>query len=266
VIQVPDPERPSAKRTDVDEIMSPSSANKSNWSDVVKPLPKVLNWLENHKITVTFLSFVFLILKVMVVAKGDIPTALGILQTAGLVTIVVGALLSGLPLLAAAILIAQVYRAVDEPSRKAWMLTAPVLLLCIFLTPWTLLLASLIAGAALVRTRNHKSRVALASIAIILVTGIAAWTVLYSVWLPHEMVTLKKGASTVGYVLDDNGNWISILRSGKRDIVRYREADVEKRILCVPASRHLSQIARESTWYWLASPIKAIIPISEPEC
>jgi hypothetical protein len=52
---------------------------------------------------------------------------------------------------------------------------------------------------------------------------------MYDVWLPHETITLHSGRVEVGYVLGDNGNWVSILRAGERRLVLYRETQVDER-------------------------------------
>jgi hypothetical protein len=53
---------------------------------------------------ITILAFVFVVIKVIWIARGDIPTALGVFNSAGLVTVIAGGLLSALPLISAAAL------------------------------------------------------------------------------------------------------------------------------------------------------------------
>lgn len=50
---------------------------------------------------ITVLAFGFVVLKVIWIARGDIPTALGVFNSAGLATVIVGGLLSALPLISA---------------------------------------------------------------------------------------------------------------------------------------------------------------------
>ncbi len=112
-----------------------SDPTERGWSQALEPLPEALDWLDEHKLVATLLLFGFASLKVVVVSKGDIPTALAILQTAGPVSIIVGSLLSGLPLLALAILVAVVYRSVREESRRGYLLALAPLVACVFLAP-----------------------------------------------------------------------------------------------------------------------------------
>jgi hypothetical protein len=53
---------------------------------------------------ITILAFAFVVIKVIWIARGDVPTALGVFNSAGLVTVIVGGLLSALPLISAAAL------------------------------------------------------------------------------------------------------------------------------------------------------------------
>jgi hypothetical protein len=108
---------------------------KSRWADAVKPLPAVLNRLEKRALTVTILLFAFLALKVIVMAKDDIPTALSIFQTTNPAVTLIGALLSALPLGAVAILVIIGYRAAKGASLEGYALAVAAALACFFLTP-----------------------------------------------------------------------------------------------------------------------------------
>src|SRR5262249_38657589 len=50
---------------------------------------------------ITALAFSYVIIKVIWIARGDIPTALGVFNSAGLATVIVGGLLSALPVISA---------------------------------------------------------------------------------------------------------------------------------------------------------------------
>lgn len=58
----------------------------------------------------------FVVLKGYVLARGDVATALGILQYAGLATVVTAGLLSSLPILAAAMLAYTITESLPGPS------------------------------------------------------------------------------------------------------------------------------------------------------
>lgn len=249
---------------------------KSRWSDAVKPLPAILERLEKRPLGVTILLFAFLAVKVIVVAKGDIPTALGIFQDTNPAVTVIGALLSGLPLGAVAVLVIMGYRAAEEVSVEGYALAVAAAVACFFITPWPILVASLIVAPVAgytMRLRQRLTRkgwlkqatllILIPCLAVFLyVAGVTTWRVLYDVWLPHEAVTLQSGRIEVGYVLSDNGDWISVLRSGQRRIVVYRETQVEKRAEC-QLHRH-GLLADVTAWQALGP--SAFTAAGEPDC
>jgi hypothetical protein len=263
----------------LDGRTKPHVKEKSRWSDAVKPLPAVLERLEKRPLGATVLLFAFLAVKVIVVAKGDIPTALGIFQATNPAVTVIGALLSGLPLGAVAVLVIVGYRAAEGVSLEGYALAVAAALACFFITPWPILATSIIvapvAGYTMRlrrRLKNMQRRrwlkqatliILIPCLAVFLyVAGVTTWRVLYDVWLPHEAVTLQSGRLEVGYVLSDNANWISILRSGQRRIVVYRDTQVEKRVEC-QLHRH-GLLADITAWQALGP--SSFTAGSEPDC
>jgi hypothetical protein len=59
------------------------------------------------------------------------------------------------------------------------------------------------------------------------------------VWLPAEQLTLKnpKGAINVGYVLNEGGDWFSILTTKNRNVIRIRSDNIDERVICDPRSK-----------------------------
>ncbi|HYB88703.1 MAG TPA: hypothetical protein VEC76_17795 [Streptosporangiaceae bacterium] len=282
---VPDPglaARPAQDdltRPAADGRAEPPVAETSRWADAVKPLPEILKQLEKRKLMVTILLFGFLALKVIVAAKGDIPTALGIFQTTNPAITAIGALMSGLPLGAVAFLIVVGYRAAREASWEGYVLAVIAALACFFVTPWPILAACLVVAPVAGYAMRHRRRLTQAQgkrwqkrgtllilipcLAVFLyIACVTSWRVMYDVWLPHEAVTLQSGRVEVGYVLNDNGNWISILRSGQRRLVRYRETQVEKRVLC---QLHAHGVLADLT-AWRALGPHAWTAAGEPDC
>jgi hypothetical protein len=252
---------------------------RSRWSAAVRPLPAILNKLEKRALGVTILLFTFLALKVIVIAKGDIPTALGIFQTANPAVTAIGALLSGLPLGGVAALLIFGYRAAKETSLESCALAAVAALACFFLTPWPIFVASVLVGPLAGYAMRQRQRVMRAPgnrwqkwgtllilfpclAAFVYITVVTTWRVMYDVWLPHEAVTMQSGRVEVGYVLSDNGNWISILRSGQRRIVIYQQTQVRKRAEC-QLHRH-GLLADLTAWQMLGP--RAYTASGEPDC
>jgi len=249
---------------------------ESRWSDAVKPLPAILNQLEKQKLTVTILLFAFLILKVIVPAKGDIPTALAIFQTTNLAVTVIGALLSALPLVAVAVLALIGYQVAKEASLEGYALAVAAILVCFFVTPWPVLAASVVVAPIAGYTMKQRQRpmrtrgtrwgtllvLAPCLVVFLYIAGVTTWRVLYDVWLPHEILTLQSGRVEVGYVLNDNSNWVPILRSGERRLVRYRETQVERRDLCQLRPHGL--LANRTAWQMLGP--GTLTAVNQPAC
>jgi hypothetical protein len=269
--------RDGSAPTPVDGQAKPDVKENSRWADAVKPLPAVLNRMEKHALTVTVLLFAFIALKTIVMSRGDIPAALDIFQTTNPAVTVIGALLSALPLAAVAVLAVIGYRAAKEGSSEGYALAVAAALMCFFVTPWPVLIASLVVAplagyamrqrprrAAGKRWRKHaKLLILLPCLVVFLyIACVTTWRVLYDVWLPHEAATLTSGRIEVGYVLSDNGNWVAILRSGQRRIVLYRDSQVGKRVLCQLRPRGL--LASTTAWQELAP--RTWATSSEPDC
>jgi hypothetical protein len=138
--------RDGSAPTPVDGQAKPDVKENSRWADAVKPLPAVLNRMEKHALTVTVLLFAFIALKTIVMSRGDIPAALDIFQTTNPAVTVIGALLSALPLAAVAVLAVIGYRAAKEGSSKGYALAVAAALMCFFVTPWPVLIASLVVA------------------------------------------------------------------------------------------------------------------------
>jgi hypothetical protein len=226
------------------------------WRDAFRPIPEIFGWYKDHAAAGTLILAAFLVAKGYVIARGNLATALGILQYAGLASVVIAGLLSSLPILTALMLGWIIFRMVrgwfpgfHPESRKA--LTCVLLgsfVLSVFFTPVPYMLAAIVLGslAGLVEGwRPRGWRVWTSRILVWAFAGIATITMLYTVWVPHEIVKLRPGAPGIGltpneragyvlgYVLaDDPGGWITILTSGSRTIVRFRDATVRSITVC----------------------------------
>lgn len=235
----------------------------SPWKEALRPLPSMVEWAGENKTGALVFAFGFVLFKVLVIARGDVPTALGILRTAGLTTVVVGGLLSGLPLLGLMMLAVTTYRA-RVGFWQDWTVFAVSLLVCLFLTPMGLTVIALFVGgvvrglvAALGRAQQRSSRqgqavrvrdlpplrrlgFCLVAVVVAAVATIPAQQVLYAVWLPHEKITLVPPQRTktgivktrTGYVLEVSDGWLSLLESGTRKIWVLPGNRVEARTVC----------------------------------
>jgi hypothetical protein len=138
---------------------------------------------------ITILAFAFVVIKVIWIARGDIPTALGVFNSAGLATVIAGGLLSALPLISAAALGLAMfeiikswllaYRAGSQPAgrrgriRRAlgafprdilpWAGFSAAAVACFVLAPWPVMASGAFIGfisgiaAALAASKTKKS-------------------------------------------------------------------------------------------------------------
>jgi hypothetical protein len=269
-------------------------ANGDDWKDAAEPITTIINAYINHPGIGTILLGAFLVLKGFVLSKGDIPIALGILQNAGLPTVVVGGLLSGLPILVAAMMAATIFRFFTGKSdgdtsssgRKKIahhdfpispliaVLLATVVLSAIF-TQWPVMVAAVAIGTltALTNDKNVKWWIRRAwYVAALFITIFAVISMLYTVWLPHEKLTITGvKPSPIGYVLaDDPDGWITILLSRQHGIVSYRDIKVTARQVCeqTPYNFWSHFTAAPTLWQEITNwrPLIFLHPAAEPPC
>jgi hypothetical protein len=121
-------------------IAGKSDAPGRGWPREVSSLPGRISMGQY----LTALLFAFVVIKVVWIARGDIPTALGVFDSAGLATVIVGGLLSTLPLISAVALgwaafqISR-HRSSDRKflhDTSAWLWLSAAAGACFFLTPW----------------------------------------------------------------------------------------------------------------------------------
>jgi hypothetical protein len=168
---------------------------------------KVRRAIRNEPALISALLFGFVVIKVIYIAHGDIQTALGVFNSAGLATVLVGGLLSSFPLVSAVALGLATFKLIsqwDAIMGTIWLVTV---VSCLVLTPWPIMVLSAALGfgfgcAARKRKSEEQSHtrkiaryvtlIALSVVSLILVLN----PLLYGVWLPHEELTLGKQPRT----------------------------------------------------------------------
>jgi hypothetical protein len=306
----------AANEADAEHGPQPGTADTwKAWQDAAEPLTTIVNWLWKNAAAGILLVGAFLVVKGFVLSKGNVSVALGILQNAGLTTVVVGGFLSGLPILVAAMLATTIYHGITRvqgantrwraPDRsRLWPackgmggnfrqnLAQPTLpgsylrvspltvvmlaaaLLCAAITPWSVMVAAVVIGLGIgvIQCTCLKWLRGATYLAAALIGVVAVIATLYTVWLPHEEMTItgvKK--PVVGYVLaDDPGGWISILVSGQHGIAWYRDSAVTMREPCEPAPYGIwSQLTDAATlWQEItkAPGLSSLHPAVESAC
>jgi hypothetical protein len=218
----------------------------SQWRDALQPVPTILGWYRANGFAGILLAAGFVVLKGYVLARGDLATALGILQYEGLVAVVTAGLLSSLPILAAAMLAYTVIHTIEslDVLGLRWRLALVMLgafVLAFVFTPWAYLVLAVLIGLVIGFLRARDVHILVAVGFYVLFGSLAVVAVilsLYTVWVPHEIVTFRPGTLPhgsrveIGYVLSEDNGWITMLTSGTRQIVRYPDAEVMTQTVC----------------------------------
>jgi hypothetical protein len=220
---------------------------RKQWRKALHPLSEVFDWYKVNAFAGILLAAGFVVLKCYVVARGNVTTALGILQYSGLATVVTASLLSSLPILIAAMLAYTVSQITLSLAAKD--LTLPLgivvlgaLVLAAVFTPWTYMLFAVVIGLLIGVTlkRGRPTRAVVYGVAVV-GTLVAVTVNLSAVWLPHEIVTfpphtLPAGRTQeVGYVLSEDNGWITVLSTGpgqEHAVIRVPDATVKTQTVC----------------------------------
>jgi hypothetical protein len=239
-----------------------SDPERSRWLQGIR----ALRGLGKEPALITALLFGFVVIKVIWIARGDIPTALGVFDSAGLATVIAGGLLSALPVISAVVLGIAVFELSGgrpftkrAPDKSFWVIGLAAAVGCFFLTPWRIMVSGVILGllsrlaVCLVSKVKKKAKVRkrlglAASFALIILSLLLVLNpLLYAVWLPHEILTLPgRHHSAVGYVLSGSNGWVSLLETRERRIRIFPSEDVKARTLCT--TRSFSMLGSPSWW------------------
>lgn len=257
------------------------------WLTALWPLPRIFGLYKENATVGTLLVAAYLVIKGYVIARGDLSTALGILQYSGVASVVAAGLLSSLPILTALMLGLAVYRLAKATVRRLhgtssteyqpgvrgpmYTVLAGAFVLTAFFTQVPYMLAAIFLGA--VAGSLEIWQPSWTRVVRILVAGFATYgliAMLYTAWLPHEIITLRPSASVpaprrhVGYVLaDDPGGWLTMLASGSHTIVHFRDAAVESVVVCERRSTGLlAGLFYSSTLWKAAAPLLADIQLA----
>jgi hypothetical protein len=204
-----------------------------------------------------------IIAKIWSVAHGGMPTITAIVAS-GALTSLLGALLSGLPLLGgvpliiAASMLAEAIRERDNWRGPA-IATGVALVVAVVLAPvaWlTVGLTLLIVTCALSlltiglrRAWTAKSKTppflirksqlpqAVPPALALALLAVVAWGAVASSdrpWMPVENISTMKNGTLAGFVIDDGGSSTLILKDGDRSVLRIPTDEVTNRVICTP--------------------------------
>jgi hypothetical protein len=277
-----------------------------------QPGPGVLGLLSDRTVITSVALFGFVIIRVLVVARGDVPMALAITSGVGVATVVVNTIVGSIQFLAfTTILVLSVLLStgrIIEAWRLALAVAAIVILdLVVFFTAdWFTFLASLsIPIFALIRrrrfshrgsmlrdeaaplahdrrrlsalpgppasTRNrirsavrHGLSVFLPIAVVVMFSVILILAVVSPVWLPAEILKIDNQSQVTGYVLNDQGDWYSILKDKPRSIVRVHKTRIKERTVCLTTPQ--AQSAENTALRLIGRQLGRPTQLPEPLC
>lgn len=183
------------------------------------------------------------VIKVLVAARLDVGTALGLVSAAGVANVVFGVVILLWPAFLIGVTIGLWLWLVHEArqSKPVWAILAvtsasgvAMFAFLPFIVSAFIVLAGLAEWAYLwwSKKRGREAEPLLDTFGrvlyVVLATGL-----LFSeaVWLPREIITAG-GESYVGYVVEEEGAWTTILRDSDRLLLRVRDATIDSRQIC----------------------------------
>lgn len=202
--------------------------------------------LANVALVATLFAFVTVAGRALVVARLDTTTAAALVRTSGPVNVFVGTLTDAFPNLLMMAFIMFVFldwhllaAGSPLPRRSVYLVAGGVGLVALFIAPWKQFVAWIPVAVFGLHPAfaPHLREVLFPSFAktrAIAIGAVFLLTFLLSdaVWLPQEKVQLRDGGIVVGYVVEEDGRWMSILKEHDRELLFVDEEEVESRGVC----------------------------------
>jgi hypothetical protein len=282
--------------------------------------PGVRGILSDRTVITSLLLFGFVIIRVLVVAHGDVPVALAITSGVGVATVVVNTIVGSVQFLAMTTVLVLSFLLMIGRIDDIWkqvlaVVTIVVLILIIFFTAdWFTFVVSLsVPIVAFIRRRRYSHRDPMQQdepmplgrdepvplrrdrpmlsappgrptsarnrlrsavrqgLSVLLPLALAAiflffftLAVVSPVWLPAEIIKIDDQRQVIGYVLNDQGDWFSILREDPRSIIRIHKTRIKERTVCLTASQ--AQSANNTTLRRIRRLLGRPTRLPEPLC
>jgi hypothetical protein len=211
---------------------------------------QVRSWtIGNVTTAATLVIFAFILVKVMVVSRGEPATARALIEGAAPVAVVMDAFFTLGPMVIAFLLmrIGEQYFRSKEPGQRDMILTIAFMILqylSIAIVPLVVLGGSIVgtfAGAWTDRRNRRKGnhsgvRLPMSNTWTGSVLGlmiVLIFTVINSgPWVPTENVSLKDGRHYVAYVISSHDGWVTLFDAKKRQVIREQADNIESREIC----------------------------------
>lgn len=206
---------------------------------------------EHPALAISITFSLLMVLRIVRVAQFDTSTAAAIATTADAVSVVLGTLMFVLPLFFGFLFVH--LSLADRPwwpipkVGEGWYRIGrltPLGLYLLFVGMYQvprsmvfvsagLLMAFLLVGEWLYQRAQKRGKSFKIPLEYILTPLLAPVLLAPNVWLPSEVLYMTgTRAPEVGYVLDDAGGYLTVLREEGRNVVRLRSSDVTRRQIC----------------------------------
>lgn len=178
------------------------------------------------------------VMKLLLASHYNTSTALTLLQEAGAARVIMGQLLSLLPMLlmgtAAVGFVYATGQARTTARKVAQIVSACILGVGVLLLPWSAAIywGVLWVGLLIWVARRGADRFMRGTIAGIAVAFLIVLLIDDHVWLPPESLEVRTRDPIVGYVVGDQGGWTTILGEAHRQIIRVRSESLVSRRVC----------------------------------
>jgi hypothetical protein len=232
---------------------------------VVQPqAPPIGRWIRtNSTVAISLATFMFVVFQLAKLAGFEVNTIVAILHAESLPAIVIGALVAQLPLFLLVLIVISCWWLLAAAKARHQQRNAPrsdpriqrlseeslnplvpprllllvLLFISFFTTPWPLFVLGLIlAFASVLAGRPSRSPPIRSRLVprILLGTGVVLLVVMLlrtSIWLPAENIDVTGQGYVVGYVVDEEGGWTTILTPTHR-ILRVETSSIQLREVC----------------------------------
>jgi hypothetical protein len=207
-------------------------------------------WIAEHApLLGTVLIFSLTIVRVLRVASFDPATATALVHASGLVSIVMGVLVTSFPAILLGTVLYLIFLAQGGPGspvqrRAAWLVALVIYVLLTVLLPWPrLLIVTAFFVVIFFVQRRLRWELELFAVVAFLVTNLLD---VPTVWLPPERVEVSGSTPVTAYVLAVDSDWTTLLLDADRRVLVVPTSQVNARTVCnvehVTTSRTISQV------------------------
>jgi hypothetical protein len=214
---------------------------------------------QNVPLVATMVIFGLVVIKVVTVSRFSLDIALALVHSAGPGAVLVGALVSLLPIIVFYFYLlvgSEIVGARRQKRKPRFLYWFGGLVALSFILLMSLLQVALIVvllTAEWVYRRHdeskpvHTARGLLVSLLLIFLTA-------GQMWLPTEVVQSRNGTRIVGFVTHSDSTWTVVLTEKTTTLVTLRTPDVISRRVC-----HV-----QHSWAWVTGSIRDLIPAGKP--